>query len=284
MSNSDPYPRPGEGLFQEMYEDREVLLTSVNRIIEKVLPTYTRDGRTVVEFTSITDGDPILAAINEAPRPAITMFLAVTGLSTSQVESELEFHSTYDIADRGSELPHKDYRAKRLAPYLATRLTDDLLAETVRQQTVYRWTVDHRRHYRKDFEGEVQKYLERRGIPLLPDTEVKGAPDIAVPKNNDEMAIVGEIRSSNKQDLGTRVREFHSEVRDLASMHPDAKIVIVMEFPEEISDERYQEIVDGFWAEVGDDLTAIYTADELSELAVDCQRWAPQLQPPIQSY
>ncbi len=277
-------PRPGEDEFPDLYEDRELLLRDVKRIIEKVLPTVTENGRTTVKFSEIEDGDTVLAAINEAPRPAITMFLAITGLSTSAVERDLDFTSTYDIADRGSELPHKDHRAKKLAPYLVERLTVDLLDESVIQQTIYRWTLDHRRHYRKDFEDEVQTYIEKRGIPLLPDTEVDGSPDIAVPKNNDDMAIVGEIRSSNKQDLGTRVREFHSEVRDLAALHPNAKIVIVIDFAEEIPEERYERIKDEFWEEVGDDLTAIYTQDELSELAVDCQTWAPQLQQPIQSY
>lgn len=280
----DQQPRPGEDTFSELYEDREQLIRGVERIIEKVLPTHSREGHTTVEFSEITDGDPILAAINEAPRPAITMFLAVTGLSTSDVETELDFTSTYDIADRGRDLPHKDPRAKKLAPYFAERLTVDLNAETVIQQTTYRWTLDHRRHYRKSFEADVQTFLESHGIPLLPDTEVAGSPDIAVPHNNDDMAIVGEIRSSNKQDLGTRIREFHSEVRDLASMHPDAKIVIVLDFAEDISEDRYQDIKNGFWDAVGDDLTAIYTQDELDELVVDCQRWAPQLQRPIQSY
>jgi hypothetical protein len=268
-----------------MYTERDELIRDVERIIEKVLPTHTRDGQTIVEFQEFNeDGDTVLAAINEAPRPAITMFLAVTGLSTGDVENTLGFSSTYDIADRGTGLSHKDDRAQKLAPYLTERLTVNLNAESVIQETTLRWTVDHRRHYRKDFEAEVQTFMKNNGIPLLPDTEVQGSPDIAVPENNDEMAIVGEIRSSNKQDLGTRVREFQSEVRDLASLHPDAKIVIVMEFPEEIPEERYNSIKTDFQENVGEHLTAIYTENELAELVVDCQSWSPQLQKPIQAY
>lgn len=281
---SAPHPQPGYEQFKEMYTDRDDVITGVHRVIDKVLPTHTRNGETVIEFTAITDGDPILAAINEAPRPALTMFLAVTGLSTNRLETELNFTSLYDIADRGDDLPHKDPRAQKIAPYIADRLTMDLMEETVVQQTTYRWTIDHRRHYRKDFEEQVRTHLINNGVPLLPDTEVRGAPDIAVPKNNDEMDVVGEIRSSNKQDLGTRVREFHSEVRDLAKQHPDAEIVIVLEFPEEITEERYERIKNGFWDAVGEHLTAIYTHTELHELTVDCQRWASQLQQPIQSY
>lgn len=280
----DQQPRPGEDAFESMYADREDLIHDVNRIIEKVLPTYTRDGREVVEFTAITDGDPVLAAINEAPRPALTMFLAVTGVSTSDVESALQFNNTYDIADTGSGLPHKDDRAKKLAPYLAARLTEDLMAETVIQQTTYRWTLDHRRHYRKNFEDEVQAQLRNNGVPLLPDTDVAGSPDIAIPRNNDEMAVVGEIRSSNKQDLGTRIREFQSEVRDLAALHPNAKIVIVLEFAEDIPEARYDRIKEDFWDTVGDNLTGLYTQDEIDELVVNCQHWTPNVQKPIQAY
>lgn len=280
----DQQLRPGEDAFRDMYEDREPLIEGVERIIEKVLPTQTRDGLTIVKFTSIDDGDPILAAINEAPRPAITMFLAVTGLSTADVETALDFSSTYDIADRGSSLPHKDPRAKKLASYLVDRLEMDLTAETVIQQTTYRWTLDHRRHYRKDFEETVQKHLENNGIPLLPDTEVKGSPDIAVPNNSDDMAIVGEIRSSNKQDWGARVLEFQSEVRSLALEHPEAKIVIVMDFAEEIDESRYEGMKQDLWDAVGENLDGLYSQDELDELVVDCQRWASQLQQPIQAY
>jgi len=281
----DQQPRPGEAAFSEMYADREELIHDVQRIIDKVLPTYTRDEQTIIEFTAFDEsGDTVLAAINEAARPAITMFLAVTGLSTNDVETTLDFSSTFDIADRGSGIPHKDDRAQRLAPYLTDRLTTDLHAETVIQQTTLRWTVDHRRHYRKDFEKEVQTHLQDKGIPLLPDTEVAGAPDIAVPENNDKMAVVGEIRSSNKQDLGTRVREFKSEIRHLAELHPDAKIVIVIEFAEEIPTERYESMKQDFEDSVGEQLSGIYSGTDIAKLAVDCQRWSPQLQKPIQSY
>lgn len=277
-------PRPGVENFSEMYAERELLIDDVQNIIDRVLPTYSRDGYTTVEFSTIEDGDLILAAINEAPRPAITMFLAVTGISTTDLQEKFGFSNTYDIADRGDELPHKDFRAQKIAPYLAELLTEDLLADSVIEQTAYRWTVDHRRHHRKDFEAEVQSHLEQNGIPLLPDTQVEGAPDIAVPNNNDTMDVVGEIRSSNKQDWGTRLREFQSEVRDLASAHPNAEIVIVMEFAEEITDERHAEMNAELWEAVGDDLTALYTKDDLDELVVDCQRWASQLQQPIQAY
>lgn len=278
------YPRHGESDFAELYEEREALLASVERIIEKVLPTRTVDGHEIVEFTEMKSGDPVLAAFNEAPRPAIAMFLAVTGVSTSDVETKLGFNDTYSIADNWTQLPHKNPRAKKLAPYLAEKLSEDLLAETVIQQTMYRWTLDHRRHHRKDFETRVQSFLTKNGIPLLPDTQVDGSPDIAVPHNNDDMAVVGEIRSSNKQDWGTRISEFYSEIRDLASLHPEAEIVVVMQFPEEITDERFERIKKGFDENVGEQLTRLYTAGELSRLVVDCQTWASQLQQPIQAY
>jgi len=258
------YPQYGEHDFESLYEERVELIADVERIIEKVLPTRTVDGYDIVEFTSITSGDPVLAAFNESPRPAITLFLAVTGVSTGDVETQLGFNDTYSIADNWTQLPHKNPRAQKLAPYLAEKLTEDLLVETVIQQTVYRWTLDHRRHHRKDFEKHVQSFLEKKGIPLLPDTQVEGSPDIAVPHNNDEMAIVGEIRTSNKQDWGTRISEFYSEIRDLALLHPDAEIVVVMQFPEEITSERFERIKQGFDENVGDQLTRLYTADELS--------------------
>lgn len=278
------YPQHGACDFESLYQQRAEVITNTNRIIDKVLPTRVVDGYQIIKFSEIKTGDPILAAFNEAPRAAITMFLAVTGVSTNDVETTLGFNDTYSIADNWTQLPHKNPRAQKLAPYLAEKLSEDLLTETVIQQTVYRWTLDHRRHHRKDFENEVQTFLKESGIPLLPDSKVDGSPDIAVPHNNDAMAVVGEIRSSNKQDWGTRISEFYSEIRDLASLHPDAEIVVVMEFPEEITTERYTEMKKGFGKNVGEQLTRLYTSEELSELVVDCQQWASQLQQPIQAY
>jgi predicted nucleotidyltransferase len=278
-------PCPGKSTFSDMYAERKDLLSAINRVIDHALPTRTEDGRVIVEFSNLErDGDRVLGAINESPRPAIAMFLAVTGYSTNDVETKLNFYNTYDIADTGSGLAHKDHRAKRLSRLLASKLNQDLLKETVVAQTTFRWTLDHRRHYRSDFEADVQDHLKNGGVPLLPDHEVEGSPDIAIPRNNDDFAVIGEIRSSNKQDWGARIAEFQSEVRDHAATHPGAKIVIVVEFAESVSPERYARMKTRLREQVGGQLDRLYTHEELDSLLMDCQLWTPQIQQPLHIY
>lgn len=284
MHDTSIYPRPGVNTFEELYEDRENLLVKVNQVIDNALPTVTKGGLEIVEFKEINTVDTILGAFNEAPRPAITMFLAITGMSTSDVENKMSFSNTYGIADTGSELPHKDYRARPLAKLLLNHLTTNLLRETVLQQTTHRWTLDHRRHYRKEFEDEVLSELEQNGIPLLPDSQVNGSPDIAVPKNNDEMAIVGEIRKSNKQDIGARIDEFKSEIRHHSSEHPNAKLIVVLQLAEKVSERREKELLFELEDSIGHLLDGLYTDDDFHALVTDCQKWTPQTQPPLQQF
>lgn len=286
MHDHDVYPQPGGEDFEDLYTDREELTRQVEEVVEKALPTTQRGTVEMVLFESdVNQEDVILSALNESPRAAITMFLAVTGLSTNDVETALGFSNLYAIADTGDELPHKDFRSQRFAPYILDYLTVDMLRETVVQQTVHRWTLDHRRHYRKEFENEVLTKLEQSGVPLLPDSQVVGQPDIAVPKNNDEMAIVGEIRTTNKQDVGNRIGEFKSEIHDLTEeLHVNAKCVIVLKVEEEITPSREKELIQDLQNSVGHLVSGIYTDDELVDLVIDCQTWAPQTQPPLQQF
>lgn len=269
--------RHDNGQFEKFYETRDEVINAVETVIYDSLPVHSINGTDIIEFSSV-NVDDILTALNTDARPAIAMFLAVTGRSTADVESSTGISTTYNIADTGSELPHRDHRAKPFATHIEEFLIADLPVETVLMQTRYRWELDHRRHYRKGYEKRVLDTLRDAGIPLLPDSQVAGSPDIAVPNNDDSMAIVGEIRSSNKQDWGTRIREFKSEVRDHATEHPNARIVIVLEFPEAVSDSRRREIIGTLGESVGESLDGIYTSEDLDRLVQDLREWAPNVQ------
>lgn len=284
MKRVTDYPRPGQNEFAALYDDRNELLHAVKQVIDNTLPTERVGEREIVLFSEIDSADSILAAINESPRPALTMFLAVTGLSKGDVHKQLGFRGVYGIADTGDYLPHKDDRAQELAPLLVKHLSVDLVKETVLQQTAHRWTLDHRRHYRKTFEQEVKNTLLEAGIPLLPNRAVEENPDIAVPDTNSSVCIVGEIRRTNKQDRGNRIREFESEMRSHAETHPTAETVIVFEIAEELPQHKLNRNVANIKQELEDTVSGVYTRNELNNLVSDCRRWTSQIQPRIQQF
>lgn len=284
INMSAEYPRPGEEKFKEMYEDRAHIISELNTLIDERFPTSVEGRTEYIEFSEKVDKDTILSAMNRNPKLTIRMCLAVSGLSISQLENRLDISNVYGIGEQSTGLNHTDDRAQQIAPLLADQLSTDLATEVVKNQTVYTWTVNHRRHYRKKFEDIIQEKIKEHNIPLVSDSKVDGSPDIAIPNPDDSMAIVGEIRTTNKQDIGARIREFESEIRNLNTLHPNAKVIVVLKTEEEITKTRKDRIESNLFESIGDELTQFYWDENIDKLLTDCQQWTPQTQETLDTY
>ncbi|WP_302083758.1 hypothetical protein [Salinibaculum rarum] len=279
---TDWVPSPGRSQFPALYKDRDTTLAAVNHIITTFFPTIKQEAHTVVAFSELDDdGVTVLNALRREPRATLDMLLAVSGLSKEDITHDLNIASIYTIEDTSSI--HTDDRATAFAPYITDRLTTDLTKQTVLSETAAKFIRDQRRHYRGKFEEETLDFLADAGLPLRPDTEVAGQPDIAIPGDGN-MAIVGEIKTGNKQDWGTRVRELRSQFEQHSKTHPEAKLILVCEFDEPVGDDRITDIKDEFKHRLGDLLDGFYTTDDFDRLRDECTMWAPQHQETISTY